>query len=264
MLAEALDKLVTLAQEAQNVKLLPLNEYLSLEFLPGKPATVRELPPKPITRKLDTFDAFATYVAMRADMKVEGERTDVELTGHIAHEGSVIFFSEKEFAYHEQPNLHTGLKATFALKKSEPFLWLERDAAKFLNQADFVRTLRITLRDVLPPGNLLGIVREIKFTNNSSGASAVQHGKQSLSREIINEVKGTGALPEEIVLNLQPFENVAYKCNVLCAIEIDEQSCAFRLTAYPGQLRKCIDTVLDMANQQLSEAGIPTHQGQVS
>lgn len=264
MLSEALDRLVSLGNKAKEIKTLPIGDYQRLEIAPDGATTVRQLPVKPVARKLETFDGFLTYVSQRSEFAGDGAESDFELPEIIAHEGSVVFYSEKEFAYLENPGLHTGLKAVFSLKKSEPFMWLETGSSKFQNQQDFVRTLRITLRDVLPPGNLLQIVREVKFTNNASGAGVVQHGKQSMSREIINEVKGTGVIPEDVTLNVQPFENLPFKCNVDCAIEIDEQACAFRITPFPGRLRKCIDTVLAMAHEQLSSASITCHQGQVA
>lgn len=258
MLSDALQLLFDVARESKDLQLIDLNRYQKIQYVPGTEPKVIEVDPDALYRRLDTFESFLTYVADRAKVGPDAKRAEGNT---IPHDGSAVFYCDKTFLYSEQPYMRTGLKARFDVKEAEPYAWLKTHSAKWTNQIEFVRLLRITLRDVLPAGNFLSIIRDVKFINNSGGSGNIQHGKQSLSREIVQEVSGTGAIPEELTLNVQPFENIQFKANVECAVEIDESNCTFRLMPFPGQLRKCVDEVLERCLQSLDGAAVKSYYG---
>lgn len=236
------------------------------QLLVFKDKTLRYIdqPVPPALRKLNTFEAFITLVASRDTHKVDGDQEDDEITDGwavptIAHEGSVIYYNTSAFQYVESPGSQYGFRAEFTLVATEQWRWLQMESAKWYDQAAFARLLRITLRDCLATPTLLAVVREVKFNVNTGQAGVVQHTRQSMSRDIVEEVKGTGAIPEEVTLSVKPFENLNFISHVQCAIEIDTSTCTFRLTPFPGQMRACLDNVLGMASEAMPD--VPRYYG---
>lgn len=253
--ADTLDLITTMAQESLKPTSIDHGNGKLLVFK-DKSTKYIEPPVVASVRKMGTFDAFASLVNSRGkELRAEPATVDFELEPHIpGHEGSVVYYNSDEFNYHELPSSIHGLRAAFKLVTTEQWKWLSEASLKSYNQIEFVRILRITLRDCLPAGNLLSIIRDVKFTANSTGAGVVNHGRQSMSRDMVEDVMGTGAIPEEVTLKMKPFDNMQFESHIQCAVEVDPSTCSFKLTPYPGQLRKCIDQVLSVAVETLGDS----------
>lgn len=135
-------------------------------------------------------------------------------------------------------------KVTFNLSLSQQLLKLDQIADKAFTQKDFVFLLRTTFRDCLTSaGDLLPIIRKVKFNATQSGESEVKHGSSSIGKSLTAEITGTGTLPEYVNLALPVFSQAgvqSVRSVVSCALEPDAATCTFRLVALPGQIEQAI------------------------
>jgi hypothetical protein len=124
------------------------------------------------------------------------------------------------------------------------FVKLANIADKSFTQKDFVFTLRTTFRDCLTlAGDLLPIVRKVKFNATQSGESEVKHGSSSIGKSLTAEITGTSALPEYVSIALPVFAQAGVRhvrSVVSCALEPDAATCTFRLVALPGQIEAAV------------------------
>lgn len=135
-------------------------------------------------------------------------------------------------------------KVTFTLSLSEQIQKLTTIGQTSYTQKDFVFLLRTTFRDCLGlAGDLLPIVRKVKFNATQGGESEVKHGSVSLGKTLTAELTGTGTLPEYVTLALPVFAQAgvqAVRSMVQCALEPDAATCTFRLVPLPGQIEAAI------------------------
>lgn len=118
------------------------------------------------------------------------------------------------------------------LKLSEP--------PKNMTQKEFLLLLRTTYADC-GCDQLVGIVRNLKFANNQSGASSVTHGGVSVGRSIEQSVTGASSIPENVILSVPIFDRY-FSCvgKIKCAIDIDASTETFRLIPLPLQIERAI------------------------
>lgn len=158
-----------------------------------------------------------------------------------------IFLTEKAVVY--IPNLNDRRdKATCPLPKSLVWKVLESNSGNgppAMSQKDFIRLLRVTFRGCITDGNpLLSLVKNVKYNNSGQMEANLQHGNESLGKSVVNQAMGTTDFPEEIGLIVQPFENVPFKAQVPCAVEIDPEARTFKLTPYPLMMKEVLDEAL--------------------
>jgi hypothetical protein len=111
------------------------------------------------------------------------------------------------------------------------------------SQKDFIRLLKVDLAGCLAlAGNLLDVVRAVKFVNNAAGETVVAHGKTSVGRSIQQEVTGAGALPEYVTVDVPAFAQatVPYRSQVKCSLDVDPANATFQLTPLPGDVEKAV------------------------
>ena len=114
-------------------------------------------------------------------------------------------------------------------------------------QAEFVRRLRVDLAGTLPAGSkLLELVRRIKWGSGGETVGELQHGKESMGREISAQCNGTTAFPEEITLAVRVYNvpDIPAREAVRCAVEIFPHEQRFALTPLPMQLPDAVAKVL--------------------
>lgn len=134
---------------------------------------------------------------------------------------------------------------TCPMEFSPQFQWLKTKSAGAFDQRAFVRLLRIDFRGCLDGApDLLGLVRNLKFTNAGQAVGNIQHGRESLGKSIESQVSGESSLPEEIRVTVPIWKNWNVRQDIACAIEIDSQSQTFRLTPYPNELDNALDRSL--------------------
>lgn len=138
---------------------------------------------------------------------------------------------------------------------------LEKQRPGF-QQAQLIKELRITFRDCLTSaGNLVEVLRKVKFNAGKDVDSEVQHGKVSLGKTLTAQVTGTGVLPEYVTLTVPVFANrtlASCTATVECALEPDAGTETFQLIPLPGQIERAIDAgetkLGSMIHQGLAEA----------
>lgn len=171
----------------------------------------------------------------------------------------VLFYDESRIVYVYDEGDRRD-RAVCELVQSPQFKLLTAlsDAPKNFDQASFVRLLRITLRGCLPPdGNLLPLVRNLKFTSGAETERDVQHGRESVGRQVTAAVRGVDAIPEEVTLLVPVFENHNFKARVACAVEVMTHEQAFRLTPYPLEIKHAMDEAMESVAEVLGSDGLP-------
>lgn len=157
---------------------------------------------------------------------------------------SVVFLNEKQVIFVKDLADRRDI-ATCTLIETPQIQWLKQCSGKQLQQADFVRLLRITFRGALgPDSGLVALIRNLKFSTAADGGANIQHARESIGRSVMAEVRGESAIPEEVTLRVPVFENHPFIAPVSCAIEVFPHEQAFRLTPFPLQVRMAVDAAL--------------------
>lgn len=136
-------------------------------------------------------------------------------------------------------------RAVVPLVISKPFAWLSTPSQS-MDQKTLIRTLRIVFADCLPSdSNLISLLRSLRFTNNGEAQVDVQKGREAIGKNILNEVRGVDALPDEVVLTVPVFENTRSVVTIRCALEVYPDTQRFELIALPSQLHRGMTIALD-------------------
>lgn len=75
-----------------------------------------------------------------------------------------------------------------------------------LEQKKLVWLLRTTLREAIPPDDLLRKVDNLRWNRGAEGESNIGHGAESLRATTIAKVEGTEQIPEEVVAKFRWWE----------------------------------------------------------
>jgi hypothetical protein len=139
-------------------------------------------------------------------------------------------------------------------------LKLEKDKPAF-NQKDFVRLLRIDLAGCLTDARLLEWVRSVRFTSTANAAGVMRHGRESMGRDIDDEVLSEQGqdCPEEVLLNVRIFDDpiLTRVWPIRCAVEIDAPNQTFGLVPLPLQLHDAIESQVAAIGMDLHVEGGP-------
>lgn len=233
MQVDVLNKIEELVTEANRVEVVTVpSEPSHLYYLRnGKELTQMTAAPPVIGHVASTLETLADKAA--DTVTGDEEKREVESQIWVDRSGVVLLLDGDRRD-----------KVTFGLSLSQQLLKLDQIADKAFTQKDFVFLLRTTFRDCLTlAGDLLPIVRKVKFTNNQSGESEVKHGSSSIGKSLTAEITGTGTLPEYVNLALPVFAQAgvqSVRSVVSCALEPDAATCTFRLVALPGQIEQAV------------------------
>ena len=129
------------------------------------------------------------------------------------------------------------------LRRTEALQFLAENSARKFNQRDFLRLLRINLAGCLPADSgLLGLLRNLRFSGASEAVAAVQHGKESIDKQVRAAVSGESALPEIVLLTLRLFTNGSHRRHtIVCALEVFPQEQLFAITPLPEELPAALE-----------------------
>jgi hypothetical protein len=131
-----------------------------------------------------------------------------------------------------------------------------------LTQREMIQALRVTFRGNVANGNLLPIVRQLKFESSSIGGNTVQHGSESMGRSLVAKVMGAEAIPEEFMLDIPVFEESRHLHRVECALDVDVQSARFTPLPFPQQLQMALEGRLEaLVEYFTTTTKIPTFIG---
>lgn len=155
--------------------------------------------------------------------------------------------------------------ATMLMAKSEPFALISSpDLRRPRTQRDFITLLRTTLAPCIGGSNLLALCRNLKFTNNVAGAANIQQGRESLGRQIVNEVLGEEAMPELVDLNVRLYDvaGMTKLRRIQCALIIDAAAGTLSLHPLPSQIVSAVDEELsELQSRIVGETGAPCYLG---
>lgn len=186
--------------------------------------------------------------------------TPVELARFIkehSDEGSATFLSETKAVFVYELTDRRDV-AVCDLRLSPQFRWLKDSSGKAMDQKSFVRLLRIDFRGCLGDSNLLPLVRQLKFTADGAVEGNIQHGRESMGKQITAAVTGADAIPEDLTLFVPVFENHPFRARVACAVETLPHEQAFRLTPFPLEVPVAMDAAMEDVRRVLSGDKLPT------
>lgn len=134
---------------------------------------------------------------------------------------------------------------TLKLKLSPQFQKIREweNQSKPMKQADAVLLLRTMFRDCMgPAGNLISLLKNLKFTNNASGEATISQGKASYSSRIDQELTGAGSIPEDFQMDMPVFASGFLSIvRMDLAISIDCPTQTFTLIPLPGGCQRAIN-----------------------
>lgn len=135
-------------------------------------------------------------------------------------------------------------------------------------QQQLIFKLRTMFRhNLAPAGDIIKVLRQVKFDVGQDGNSSVGHGKTSIGKSMRAEVTGVGEIPEYVTLNVPIFErSFVFNANVELALEPDPATQQFQFFPLAGVLERAIgDAERALGQAILAELGdveIPTYYGQ--
>lgn len=147
-------------------------------------------------------------------------------------------------------------RVTLALERSQVFTAATSLKSPF-SQVDMIRLLRTTFRNAINCRDVLANIRNLKFRNLSEGSVSIQHGNESLGRQINNEVSGADKVPESIVLPLNVYANRGETdviVNIEFDIEIDAEKGLFHVKPMPDAIDSAVSEAIQSIRDRIESA----------
>jgi hypothetical protein len=149
--------------------------------------------------------------------------------------------------------------ATIELKPTKAHTTLKQSADKWLQQKDFIRLLRISLADCLGEdgAQLVKVLRLVNFKGGSSGFGKVEHGRESMGKDIEDEVTSdAGPIPEQVTLLVRLYEDRGLQTRfpVRCAVEINSREALFNLSPLAGSIEAAVDEQMSAIGSLIDQA----------
>lgn len=251
MIQEAIQKIEELTKKAMTAQVIQVPERKGVYLLqkPDGTAEMMVADPSWHNEVLDTPEELVRFI-----------KDDIANGGGDANTAA-IFYSEQfiNFVYSLEDRRDI---ATCMLKQSPQYQWLAKFGGQPMTQASLVRALRIDFRGCLQHEGFLTVVRNLKWAVNSDGERAIQHGRESMGKNLIAELKGEAAIPEETALLVPVFDNWNGRKLVRCAVEIDPANQSFAITPYPQEMKTAMDdTLADIAEAFEAIEGLGVYRG---
>lgn len=142
---------------------------------------------------------------------------------------------------------------TFTLDKSSA--WTAAMAlGKPQTQGDLLDAFRTDLKDVVGESHpeLISLFTNVKFKRRDDSGAVIDHGRESLGRELERTVTGTDKLPEEITLMLRPYVAIESESAVRLALKVDYQNEKFRFRPVGDDVQAAIDAAQDVIRERFS------------
>lgn len=238
--ADAIREIERLTLASQRVQYIrppgwPMRSLIQIG--PGGIADTIHIEP-PLGAVLQTPEAFCDYAAA---------------TSEDAPENAIILFSETTLDYITDRHDPQSDQGQCDLIPTTEWTWLKSESSKPLTQAQFVRLMRITLRRCQPEGQLLQILRALKFSASTDGGVEIRQGKESMGKSIRAEVSADMAIPEETTLTVRLWDNHHAALVIGCAIEVFPAEQYFKLTPFPGELARLVESGLASLQAMFAE-----------
>lgn len=158
-------------------------------------------------------------------------------------------------------------RVTLPLKQSAVFSCVKKLAEQpKMDQQQLIRLLRHELRNAVNIATILTAVRKIKFRSLTQGHADIQHGNESLGRQIESEVVGADAIPEGLTVPTNVFSNpgeIDLVFPVTLSLEIDVSAQKFLLKPMPDEIERVEDQALADIRERIEDGlpGVPVFFG---
>lgn len=148
-------------------------------------------------------------------------------------------------------------RVTLPLHKSSQFATLcKLQGTPKLDQQQILRLLRIELPGTAGASELIAAIRKIKWRTSAAGESNIQHGSESLGRQIEAEVTGAGGIPESLIVTCPVYRNPGernYSATVALDLEIVAQEQKFRLCPLPDEIERVTEAALENIRERIAD-----------
>ena len=190
-----------------------------------------------------------------------------------------VYLSESGLTGMRMESLHAGgaepeyagivrRMASFPLLLTDEFKAFSQ-AGSFMNARKFWTMLRTSFANAVSEETIKLFTR-VRAKSNADGAITLAVGKGGMSREVIAEVTGTAAIPEEIIFRVQVFdirEQETVRVPVRCALDVDEESAQFRLIPIAGELQRARWSAMSFIRENVAgicdEYGVDLYEGSI-
>lgn len=223
--AETLDKIQGLVERAHGAQVVrPADEPKHVYWLQHAGTLERHTAaPEPRNHTVTSIDSLV----------VEIEQAGEDATVWVSREGVTLLWDDDRRD-----------KVRLPLSLSAQVLALGDMAKAAYHQKDLVYLLRTTFRDCLElAGDLVEVLRRIRFSAHESADTSVQHGRTSIGKSLSAELTGTKTLPEYVTLNVPVFAQAGFRgvrVAVECSLEPDAATGTFKLAPIPGSLEHAV------------------------
>lgn len=239
MLAELFQVISTQAQDAvkpfspEVVKTPNPRKYLLFD---GCESTEHDRPTPPATFKAFSFDDFV--LALQID----------------AADGGVVFYSSSRFShYADRAWLDDCRRIDFVPALTDRFALLVAlvDSRQY-TQAALVTLLKQDLLGAVSP-SVAASLRHVEFKRNSDGKRTVEHGRESLGKNVESKVQGTSEIPETFVVTANVFRDprLAFSVDVVVHLTIDADQERFALRTLADDIEQATEEALRSAGAKL-------------
>lgn len=160
-------------------------------------------------------------------------------------------------------------RVTLALLNSDRWITVAGLGARELSQKEAVHLLRMKLQDTgKDAARLAAAIKTIEFERTGSGKRTVEHGRETLGKEVESIVQGVDGIPETVEF-LVPIwagpDLEGYTAKVKCGVYIDVEDETFTITPLGDEIENATQEALDRLRTEIEErSGIPTFRGQPS
>lgn len=246
MLKEALDRLISLGQEARTAKVIPVpNEPPHVFWMQdGSGVLKRYVAESPLLkRKFLSIRSLMEFC--RDNLKSDGP--DASQVWY-SREGVAVLF-QKAFDSSDRW-IRSGIELSF----SPQFIRLQEleECATTFQQVPLIELLRIELADCFAHmPDLVKQVRSVKWLTSEDGESSSSQGRASVGKKITSELTNLQNLPEDISLDVPIFDGYRWRAPVRCSLEARPQGTCFCLRPLAGQLEAAIRSGEQSLNSEI-------------
>lgn len=176
--------------------------------------------------------------------------------------GFVVWYNESTVVLVFDDKGYGCERATLALEESDVFRTVRSlgggTKAQAFEHKAFVRLLRVDLAGALAPGDLLDIVRRVKFESGAVVNSNVQRSRESLGREVLSAVSAETDIPDVVVLSVPVYKTAGEGATypVRCSVEADPMTARFTLTPFPDEIEHVQQLAMRSIQARLQD-GLP-------
>src|SRR5260221_8144283 len=153
-------------------------------------------------------------------------------------------------------------RTTLKLRPTERWLRLVGLAAEDLTQQEAVRLIRMVLHGAGADA-LLASLRVLNFSRVKQSGGTVQHGRESLGRNIEASVQQAESIPEQFTATVPVFLNAGFRdlvANVRVAVHVDVDREKVRLVPLADECPSQLDTAVPQVASRLAQELVDTNE----